>query len=412
MDLKIQHDQENKGELPFHSLPIFQLFCEQIGFQSEWNQQEKILHLTSHLRGKKFYFIPMKQNDTHTSMLENIKAFLKKTAMEIVELPAKSSLPNDGEIILKSKSMTSSNNTASLPKFMVLHSYGTKAKKWAESFRQECINHGFAAQIKEDEYKSSIPFLEIRLKLPKTQEMDKQFGESISLILASSLLRGLTKDNPFLLFPFLSPELMKFLLPTEKKSNSLESTPVLEKVPYSEISDKNNGKNVPSTTPKPTLLPPFRMEACFDYQFVFPTSEDDDYLILGNMYCKNTGLGALTNPHICIQVNPKDQIQLKGQIVPPNMTDTVGVQSFSGESAVGWRYVDDDWLKKVKDQGEYWICPIQPMTILPGETLTFPNFQFTIPNKMNGDITIQGSVHYHQLKLQFPTTNRITLSFP
>ncbi|WP_028778794.1 hypothetical protein [Shimazuella kribbensis] len=406
MDLKIQYNKENKGELPFHSLPIYRLFCEQIGFQMEWNQQEKILHLAPRLQGKKVYLIPVKLNDTHTAMLENTKAFLKQTDVEVEVLPAKSSPPDDGEIIIKLK-LNSSSNLSSFLEFTILHSHGTKAKTWAEAFGKECKKSGYAAQIKEDTKKSSVPFLEISMKLPEKMKIDEKLGERVSLILASGLFRGFTKENPFLLLPFLPPESVKFLLPTKSKSSS-ESAPVVTK---QESNNPIDTKNKDNKTPKIIPLPPFRMEVCFDYQVVFPTSKDDDYLVLGNMYLKNSGMGVLTNPHICIQVSPSDRIQLKGQIIPPKMTDTVGIQSFSGDSAVGWRYVDENWREKVKEKGEYWICSIQPIHIMPGETITFPNFQFSIPNDSSRDIKIQGSVHYKDFNLEFPSSNRILLSF-
>jgi hypothetical protein len=410
MDLKIQYNSDNKGKLPVHSLPFYRLFCEQLGFQLELDQQEKLLHLTSHLHGKKVYFLQMKQNDTHTSMLQNTKAFLKQTDMEIMLLPPKSALPTDGDIIIKLKSSKSSTDPTLFPRFTVLHSQGTKAKTWAEAFRQECKKYGFGVRIKEDAKTSSIPILELNMKLFETLDIDKELEESISLILASALLRGFTKNNPFLLLPFLPSNSLKFLLPTESKSSSKSNPEATENRSSAPIHTENYDNNK-QTTPKPTVLPPFRMEVCFDYQVVFPTSEGDDYLVLGNMYLKNTGMGALSNPHICIRVPPSSAIQLKGQIVPPKMTDTVGVQSFSGDSAVGWRYVDEDWRKKAKEEGEYWICSIQPMTIIPGETITFPNFQFTIPHDSSGDIVIRGSVHYKEFNLEFPSSNRVCLSF-
>jgi hypothetical protein len=412
MDLKIQYNNENKGELPLHSLPVYQLFCEQLGFQLEWDQQEKILHLASMLQGKKVYLMPMKENDNNTSMLESTNAFLKNTGITVISLPAESSIPEDGEIILKLTCCPNSNHDALSSKWIILHGQGPKAKKWAEYFGQEYRKSGFFAQVKEEEKKSSIATVELRCEQFPTSEENQQLEEKISFILASSILKGCTDNNPFLLFPHLSQESIKSLLSIEKKSTSLK--PVLEKAKNrnNPLPNVENARENKQSTTTPVILPPFRLEVFFDYQVVFPNSKDDGFLIAGDMYLKNTGLGALINPHICMQVPIGANIQLKGQIVPPKMTDTIGIQSFTGDSAVGWRYVDENWREKVKEQGEYWICPIQALNIVPGETIKFPGFQFSIPKDSKGDIRIQGSVHFKDFNLEFPSANRIFLSFP
>ncbi|MCH5586687.1 hypothetical protein MK805_17275 [Shimazuella sp. AN120528] len=412
MDWKIYYDDENKGQLPFHSLPVFQLFCEHIGFQMKWNQQEKILHLAPMLQGKKVYFMPMKQDDNHNFMLDTTKAFLSDTGIQVTVLQAKSSLPDDGEIMVKLKFNTSDKSTTSRPKFTIFYSQGLIAKKWAEMFAEECQKHGIIARIKEEEKKSPIPVLELRSRLPEAQGMDRDLEEQISLILATVLLRGCAGGNTFSFLPFLSLDSMKLLFPKEERSSLTPSAPeaLQKKKPqpqHTEVPPQNKG----NTTANPVPIPPFRMEVCFDYQIVFPTSEEDDYLVLGNMYLKNTGMGALPDPHICIQVPPSSHIQLKGQIIPPQMVDTAGVQSFSGDSAVGWTYVDEDWRNKVKELGEYWVRSIQPLIIKPGETIPFSNFQLSVPRDSSGDIMIEGFVHYKGLNLQYPAANKIALSF-
>ncbi|MBH8605669.1 MULTISPECIES: hypothetical protein [Thermoactinomyces] len=159
-------------------------------------------------------------------------------------------------------------------------------------------------------------------------------------------------------------------------------------------------------------MPEWGADVYFDYQVVVPDSDTDPYLIFGSMVMKNTGRSDLIDPIICLQVNPTEGAQLKGQIVPPKMADTLAVQGFNGDSATGWRYLEDDWMKKVKERGEYWICPIQPLRIAPGEMESFSNFQLSVPKPEKGrTITIQGILFFKDGNFQVPTSNRITISF-
>jgi hypothetical protein len=410
MDACIQVNKEKKVIIPYKKLPIYQLFCEQLGFQTQWDHQERVLQLTSRLEGKKIYLV-IESNDVFTTILENIKSSLKQFGIDLVVLSSNSSSPRDGEIVIHLK--CNYNNSTPLPRFSILHSSGFKGKSWAMAFQLECKRNNFPIKIRSGK-KSSVPSLELSCKLPECTETDKQLQENITLFFISALFRGLTKDNLSTLIPFLSLETMQLLFQIQQNTISSEATlETTEKKQSPSLNTENSDKNnhlVPAKQDPST--PPFRLEVYFDYQVFVPTSEDDTYLILGNMYLKNTGIMTLANPHICFQVTPPGKIQLKGQIVPPSLVDTVGVQGFNGNSAVGWRYLEDNWFQKAKDQGEYWICPIQPMLIQPEETQIFPNFQFSIPrSEIEGTITIQGMVYFKELNFQFSSNNRIVLAF-
>src|SRR4051794_946862 len=101
MDIQIQVNEEKRGMLAYQLLPIYRVICEQLGFPTEWDREKKILHLNSSLKGKKIYFIPSEENDTHTSILESSKMFLGHAGIEHTILPPNSSAPNDGELALQ-----------------------------------------------------------------------------------------------------------------------------------------------------------------------------------------------------------------------------------------------------------------------------------------------------------------------
>jgi hypothetical protein len=94
------------------------------------------------------------------------------------------------------------------------------------------------------------------------------------------------------------------------------------------------------------------------------------------------------------------------------MVDTLGVQSVDGSSTAGWQYMESDWFQQAKERGEYWIRPIRPLRISPGETEIFSNFQINIPKpEKGGTVTVQGVVFFNDKDLRFPSNNRVTISF-
>lgn len=391
MEVKIEYNKEITRTIPYHLLPLYQLYYEQIGLSTNWDPQNKILQLTPYLQDKKIYVLQIEQNDILTSILEKTKTFFSGLNMKLIILHAHSPLPNDGEVMLLVKSKTTTNGSN---QFKIIH-YPTTPKKWAIGFFQECKKSGFSAQIQESKKQMSFPTLELRCQIPSN--IEEAFEEKITLLFVSALLKGLAKGK--LLHP---KEYIETIFSTSQQKISPKTPQTNLDKPLKESQEN----------PLPTL-PLYRLEAIFDYQVIIPSEEDDQYLIIGNLYLKNSGNGILVNPHICLQVTPKEKVKLKGQIIPPNMVDTVGVQSNSFDSATGWRYKEDDWIQQAKEKGEYHIVPIQQMILPPGVTQIFQNFQISVP-KCDSDetITVTASINCNDGKLKFPTNNRIILSLP
>ncbi|MFJ9497447.1 hypothetical protein [Brevibacillus centrosporus] len=151
-------------------------------------------------------------------------------------------------------------------------------------------------------------------------------------------------------------------------------------------------------------------EVFLDYTLFHSDLEHRPFLLIGNLYVKNTGTEDLINPIICLRVSPMESIKLGGQILPPNLVETMGVQSSSGVK--GWRYLEDDWFSQAKERGEYWIAPIQPILISPKATEPFQNFQISIKKPENGSIvTVEAVVLFNEQEIHFPANNRIAISF-
>jgi hypothetical protein len=412
MDVRIQANEDKKRNLPHRFFPIYRLLCEQIGFETRWDPSEKLLQLTPGLHGKKVFLVLNKKDDQLASILESIKTFFNGTGVKFIQLDPNKPAFKNGEIMLQLTKLV--HHSSSHPRFHIFYSRGGRGKFWARTFHREFKVHGFTAQMKRELNQHPIPKVDLRCQFPQEGENEAgELNEKIAVILSSALLRGMTKGNLLALLPYVSIENIRLIFPGIGNlfpgSESSLSTPM--KDTGSPVDEEQPDQMVSPST-QAAFLPEWGADVYFDYQVVVPDSDTDPYLIFGSMVMKNTGRSDLIDPIICLQVNPTEGAQLKGQIVPPKMADTLAVQGFNGDSATGWRYLEDDWMKKVKERGEYWICPIQPLRIAPGEMESFSNFQLSVPKPEKGrTITIQGILFFKDGNFQVPTSNRITISF-
>lgn len=407
MEAWIQCDGESKGKISYPALLIYKLLSEHLGFHTEWDYKEKKLYLFSSLHEKKIYMSSLEKNDNVHALADDIKTFFIGTGVELEQVTDQSSLPKDGEVILKMR-----RNPKSFiedPCFYILYSSDPKGKFWAKNFYNELTKNRFETRIKQDpKKKSNVTTLELHYPFHKDKDRNKEFQEHIAFMIASALMRGLTKGTLPLLIPYLSVEMMELIFPIK----SIDKQKMWLPESNEQEVQKKEHENYSNTTEANSLKARYQLEVYLDYSVVVPNSDQDPYLVMGNLYMKNTGNEVLINPLICLKVSPTEDIQLKGQIVPPKMADTVGVQGFDGDGAVGWRYLDENWFEKAKNTGEYWICPIQTLQIQPGQTENFSNFQLSIPRwKEMKTFHLNGIVYFKNHRVQFPSNNQITLSF-
>jgi hypothetical protein len=152
----------------------------------------------------------------------------------------------------------------------------------------------------------------------------------------------------------------------------------------------------------------FQAEVFFNYTVLLSASEDGAIFIIGHLTMKNTGMEPLYHPIVCLRSIPADKVDIRGQIVPANMTETLGVQSTQGPK--GWRYAAVEEVGK-SEPGELWICPIQPMHIEPQGVETLQNLQFRVARSVKETVTVDGLVTFQEPQVTFSSNNRIMLSF-
>jgi hypothetical protein len=179
------------------------------------------------------------------------------------------------------------------------------------------------------------------------------------------------------------------------------------------MSSPKNEENTLASTISNNVVPlpqqVTRAEVFFDYTAILTDKDENEWLILGNLCIKNTGNKVLRNPQVLLRLTPSNALNLGGQILPPNVVDTLGVQSSEGSK--GWMYLDEDWLKKGHEKGEYRIGPIQPLEILP-EEMEMHSLQISIiKSRVRGAVTVEGFVYFEEQGYQCIANNRIALSF-
>jgi hypothetical protein len=411
MDVDIYQNGEKKGRIAYSSLLFYQLLCQQAGFRTRWDPRERKLHLVAGLQNRKVYLAPDPQDQDLSDIMEKTEVFFAGTGANLLRLKGNASPPDQGDVCLRVALERIRSDT---PRVHILHTPGPRGHTWAHAFRKEFRMGGFTVRVKKHpKQHSHLPLVELRCQLPEGKNRDEEVRERIAFILASALFRGLTGEHPLAALPYLSPESLHHFLPFPTNHARAEEVPKAGTVAAAFGDADLTAPHEPEVSEEsPPPAPTRQAEVYMDYHLLTPELEESPYLILGNMLIKNTGSMDLDNPVICLQATPAAGVQLKGRIIPPKMVDALGVQSVDGNSATGWQYMESDWFQQAKERGEYWIRPIRPLRISPGETEIFSNFQIFIPKpEKGGTVTVQGVVFFNDKDLRFPSNNRVTISF-
>jgi hypothetical protein len=401
--IHIYYNNQKIVNIPYIQLPQFRLLCEQYGLQTKWDVSKKRVYLEkSFLFGKTIVLSPSadsqgsKQYQQETEILERVKNFLSATGAK-VEIEQVSKNSNQGTVHIQltvGQTIPKANLHAAL-----IMPENRSNYHLAHAIRKELRQIEIKSKIKKRKQPSSnIQIHFSHLTFTEESEWTEQ-REKIASALASGILRYFQKEQPFLI---------SALIPGEIKHELATILPNLTLNPAPKQEEKQTFiKSATIETQNEKLL---KAEVFLDYTIILPHLENEHCIVWGNLYIKNIGTETLVNPLICYKATPVDAIKLGGQILTPNMTETLSVQTPEGISK-GWRFLEEDWFKKAKERGEYWICPIHPVQIHPGQD-EIHNFQISI-KKPPADtmVTVEGIVTFQEPKLQFVSNNRIAISF-
>ncbi|WP_100330282.1 hypothetical protein [Bacillus xiapuensis] len=386
MNVQVLFSNQLLYHLPYRSLAAFQLLCRQLGYRTSWKPAKKELHLDSGLKDKMVILETMnKDHQINADLITKTSFFLMDSGIQMTADPA-------GTPDLKIQFNCTSSPASAEPRLDIIHNLAASALELEASVIKEMnqLSMDFHITRKLDE-PNAVPELQIKGVFPDytaSAEWENAV-EHLAICLSSSILDFFLKElrlHCLSLLPL--PSIF-----SEPPRTTADASPAILT------------KHAEQPPAEETLL----ADLFFDYT-VFPFEDDKTVLTVGHLHIKNIGNTDLYNPIICIKVDPPDKVKFRGQILPPDLTEGMGLQTTDGE-AKGWRYLEDDWFKQAKERGEYWITPIEPTRISPGDSQILRNFQLEMKKTEEAEqIIVQGFVLFREQHVQFQSNNQIVFS--
>ncbi|PTX60329.1 hypothetical protein C8P63_10994 [Melghirimyces profundicolus] len=418
MNVSIYREGEKIGSLPYTSLPAFRLLCEQTGYRTDWKPGQTTFHLIKELQGREILILHKQPNQEARTLMEKIRLFLMDWGadVKILEDP----VPRKGKELMIECTVDVPDSVDS--PFLIDSGPGAKSRRLAKAVRRELKENGIPSRIREQSLSHRSPDLHLHGFFPSSDDEGKHRDqlEKTAFSLVTAILRFFRNKRPLASLSCLPFDPFSSLIP------GFEGVPVKtgdddqdKKTPQSGVT--NSKETEPVEAVQPSSTEPARVdthpakkellaEVFFDYTLISTGEAERPFVVLGNLYIKNTGTETLHNPMICLHPTPRDSVRLGGQILPPNLVETLGVQGSEGPK--GWRYLEEDWFRKARERGEYWICPIHALGIAPGTSETFERFQLSVSKQEQGQtVSIEGVVYFQQQDLKLPSNNRISISF-
>ncbi|MGE7023084.1 hypothetical protein [Solibacillus cecembensis] len=125
---------------------------------------------------------------------------------------------------------------------------------------------------------------------------------------------------------------------------------------------------------------------------------EQESLCLGNYHIRNIGNEPLTNIYFCIKLPENSPFTFSGQYVYEHFSQNL-------KNSASWERMNERANKE-----EFWLKPLNIMSIEPNETIIFPNFQLKWANSTSYASTITGVTYCDQLNEGVPAINPINLS--
>jgi hypothetical protein len=218
------------------------------------------------------------------------------------------------------------------------------------------------------------------------------------------LLKEKLKNNGFIDIETYDEDLAKVRTDLENYKQELEHT----KKYNTELNQRI--ENLKLNTPQPKAID---LRSLFTYTVILPDFENDEVkevVVVGNYIIKNSGAKKITNPVICIKVNPQNAGSLSGKI--KQKATNFGDKLIDDVVSQQWGYVHENWKEKVRTDGEHWLKPLFTNEIQPDEQLVFSNFTLSIQKPQKGNSVIIDAFIYSQEERNGSTSqNQIVLNF-
>ncbi|KSU64377.1 hypothetical protein AS034_00605 [[Bacillus] enclensis] len=400
MEITVEISGIRQGSISYESIPAFLLFVDNLGFETSWDSSQT-LQLKPRASSKKVALShgssvthSHRKRDLESLILKEMEGFLVHDGIEVTKKKKRNKIANtDLQMMVE----VLEDKNAAKTQLDLSYTNHDSSHTWLDSLQRQVEASGFSFCARK-KFESSSPQLQVTIRFPKKMETSERTMKlkQASMILTMGVLAYMNTHHPlssFSLIPF--NELSSFLSPPPTEIKDTSKT----------ASHESNITSLPAEEMKI-----IEAEAYFDYHVLLHKEDSSKVKIMGSFHLKNTGTEALQNPVICFRISPVNSVKISGQILPPNVVETKGVQGDYGSK--GWRYLNDSWHKEIQEKGEVWICPVHSLQIQPGHFESFQNIQMTLLQPEEHDkVSIQGFVFFNDNDLQIEANNQVSLSF-
>ncbi|MGY4690687.1 hypothetical protein [Salibacterium sp. K-3] len=393
MKLDVKFHQEKIGEIEESQLLPFLHHCRDAGFETRWNLEEKSIDIQGGLSGGHLSVVREEENRPYEQDLRRqLKKWSASTGLTVHETDRETLGQND-HLHLFPFSTEFSEDTNE-PHVTIFYYLPNEMKDIKARIEKQNSPLPFHVTWKREKQRLPAPLLRIVCHLPEdnSQTQWQTFSSSLSIFLVMGISRYFMERKRVTATSLSDVHLGGFFrkepAPPEKKKT-------------------------PAPAEKKAAPAPSKQQAqadvFFDYT-VHTSKESSSFLVTGELIIKNAGDTPLDQPRFCLKTNPVAGVQIGGQILPPQQTEVLGVQSEAGTK--GWQFMEENWLETAEERGEYWIRPIDRVRIPPAGSLALPKLQLIMDHPADSDTTvIQAAAYFENHNQSFPSSNAIRLSF-
>ncbi|QOS89596.1 MULTISPECIES: hypothetical protein [Bacillales] len=407
MDFRVKVGDKEAGTIPYESLPAFTYLFRELGFDVKPDNGNQKVQLCSALHGKKIVIssdYDVKRNTFRKHLLERkvleyVQTFLSACGAKVILIDEKKESESaDFHVYLSLFEVP----VIKEPTLELIHNSKISNKKLLDIFHYECTRTGTKFKSNEVVRGANNPFINIQIMYPIITEEDfwKKFGEKYAMSITIGILARFHGSSPLSVLSLVPIEIFSNMF-VHSQNTELILDPALQK-------EKRLPEKKKFLLKKPTINKRKEAEVFLDYHIFIEELEDRNKIkLIGNLHIKNIGTEVLRNPVICLRSTPSESIKISGQILPPNVADTLGVMK--NEETKGWKYMNDEWFEEM-EKGETWICPIQSKNIAPRQTESLTNLQISVLKpEENSNIRVEAFVFFKEQDLEINSSNQISL---
>ncbi|MFJ7364257.1 hypothetical protein ACIQWQ_09075 [Peribacillus frigoritolerans] len=407
MDIKVEVGNKGAGTIPYESLPAFTYLFRELGFDVQPDTENQKVQLCSALHGKRIVIssdYDVKYNTFRKHLLERkvlefIQTFLSACGAKVILMDEKQESERaDFHVYFSLFKIPGIKE----PILELIHNSKSANKKLLDIFQNECKRTGTKFKSNEVVRNVNNPFINIQIMYPVFTDEDfwGKLGEKYAMSITIGILARFHESSPLSVLSLVPIEIFSNMF-VHSENTGFNLEPAMQK-------EKSLPENKKFLLKKPTITKRTEAEVFLDYHiFIEELEERNKIKLIGNLHIKNIGTEVLRNPVICLRSSPSESIKISGQILPPNVAETLGVMK--NEETKGWKYMNDEWFEEM-EKGETWICPIQSKNINPRQTESLTNLQISvIQPEENSNIRVEAFVFFIEQDLEISSSNQISL---